>query len=205
MLEILLATKNQHKLKEIRDILNGYPVTLRTISEFPLIPEVTEDGDTFSINALKKAKTCYMISGLISLADDSGLEVDALDGRPGVHSARYSGQPHDYIGNNKKLLEELQTVPPAKRTARFHCVIALTGLNKDQESFERFFHGTCEGIILNEERGTNGFGYDPVFYIPQYGQTMAELEPALKNQISHRANAMKKFRHFLDESINELL
>lgn len=204
-LELLIATNNAHKLREIREILSGPTVTLRTVSEFPLLPEVIEDGDTFSENALKKSRACFQFTGLLSLADDSGLEVDALNGRPGVYSARYSGRTHDYPANNRKLLEELRSVPPDKRTARFHCVIALTGLNRAKQPVERLFHGTCEGIILSEERGANGFGYDPLFFLPEYGKTMAEIEPEQKNRISHRANALSKLRCFLNEHIPELV
>ncbi len=195
---LLLATNNKHKISEISHILNGLPVELKTLSDYPELHDIPETGDTFEENALIKARTCFERTGLLSLADDSGLEVDALNGEPGVHSARYSGVVHDYAGNNRKLLDEMESIPTERRTARFHCVIALVGTYQNETYDEKIFHGLCEGLIIGELRGGNGFGYDPLFYIPHLQKTMAELEPAVKNQVSHRADALKKFRCFLD-------
>ena len=195
---LLLATNNKHKISEISHILSGLPVELKTLSDYPALQDISEPGNSFEANALIKARTCYEHTGLLSMADDSGLEVDALNGEPGVHSARYSGVTHDYAGNNRKLLNELENIPSERRTARFHCVLALVGNYQDETYGEKTFHGLCEGLIISELRGCNGFGYDPLFYIPHLQKTMAELDPAVKNQISHRADALKKFRAFME-------
>jgi XTP/dITP diphosphohydrolase len=195
---ILLATNNQHKISEISQILIGLPVDLRTLAEYPELSDIPETGNTFEENALIKARACFDHTGLLSLADDSGLEVDALNGEPGVHSARYSGVPHDYAGNNRKLLDEMKDISAEQRTARFRCVIALVGKNREEEYFEHCFHGICEGMIIDQLRGTQGFGYDPLFFIPSLQKTMAELDPAVKNQISHRADALKKFKSYIE-------
>ncbi len=194
---LLLATNNAHKIREISQILDGQPVTMRTLADYPELSEIPETGVTFEANALLKARTCYEHTGLLSLADDSGLEVDALNGDPGVHSAIYSGVPHDYAGNNRKLLKAMESIPAEQRTARFHCVLALVGQSDGREYSERCFHGVCEGMIISELRGARGFGYDPLFYIPRLQKTMAELGPDVKNQISHRADALKKFKSFI--------
>lgn len=194
----LLATNNAHKIREISQILDGQLVALKTLADYPELNDIPETGATFEENALIKARTCYEHTGLLSLADDSGLEVDALNGEPGVLSARFSGTPHDYTGNNRKLLKAMESIPADRRTARFHCVLALVGPFREEQRMERCFHGACEGIIIGELRGVNGFGYDPLFYIPHFQKTMAELDPIVKNQISHRADALKKFRAFIE-------
>ena len=194
---IVIGTHNYKKKSEIKKILNGIPVKLIDLEDFENPPCVTEDGATFRENAAKKAlglanfcKTCVM-------ADDSGLEVDALDKRPGVFSSRYCGEDTSFEEKCLKLLEELKGVSFDKRTARFRCSIALAEPNKLLFVVE----ASCEGHIDTEPRGRHGFGYDPVFYVPKYKRTMAELEPEVKNQISHRALALKLFREKLKELV----
>lgn len=197
MLQIILATNNKKKIEEIRAILNGMPVDLHTTLEFPGIQDVVEDKETFVENALKKAREIHAVTGMTALADDSGLEVDALDGRPGVYSARYAGEGHPYAENNAKVLSELKDVPNTKRTARFHCVLAFVGQNAPGQYFENIFDGACEGFINHEPQGQFGFGYDPIFFIPEFGKTMAELDAETKNKISHRGRALEKFKEYL--------
>lgn len=200
MYPIILATNNKKKVEEIRAILDGLPVELHTTLEFPDLPEVVEDKETFKENALKKAKETHAATGMNALADDSGLEVDALDGRPGVYSARYAGDGHPYEENNKKVLNELKHLPDDRRSARFHCVLAYVGRDRSGNYFEKFFDGVCEGRINHHPVGQFGFGYDPIFFIPEFGKTMAELEPGIKNGISHRARALEKFKEYLRAS-----
>lgn len=190
---LVLATNNLHKVEEIRHILNGFPIRLRTLDEFPGLGETEEDGWTFEANALKKAREVFRFTRLPSLADDSGLEVDALGGEPGVYSARYGGVPHDHPRNIRKLLDRMAGVPFEKRTARFHSVIAYI----DAGGHEHCFHGAVEGYVIDELRGTNGFGYDPVFWVPEFQKTTAELDVDTKNRISHRARALEKFKSFI--------
>ena len=197
MLSIILATHNKKKIEEIRTILNGLPVELHTTLEFPDLAEVVEDKETFKENALKKAKEIHAATGMNALADDSGLEVDALDGRPGVYSARYAGDGHPYEENNKKVLTELNHIPDDRRSARFHCVLAYVGRDRSGNYFEKFFDGVCEGRINHRPQGQFGFGYDPIFFIPEFGRTMAELEPDIKNGISHRGRALEKFKEYI--------
>ncbi|MBI3986221.1 MAG: XTP/dITP diphosphatase [Lentisphaerae bacterium] len=183
-MKLLIATRNAHKLEEIRAILAVPGLELLGAMDIPGLPDVVEDGQTFPANAVKKAVTVAMASKLWTLADDSGLEVDALGGAPGVCSARYAGEPCDTAANNAKLLKELsgQTV----RTARFRCVLALAMPAGRAQIVE----GVCEGTILDAPRGTNGFGYDPLFVPRNHSETFAEMEAALKNRISHRAKAL---------------
>lgn len=188
----VLATRNEDKAREIRKILSARGIGLKSLSDFPGAPDVAEDGRTFLENAMKKARSCFHATGLPSLADDSGLEVDSLGGAPGVYSARYAGEGGDYRENNRKLLEEMQAVPRDKRTARFRCVVALVG--EDQEAW---VEGSVEGIILDECRGESGFGYDPVFYVPETKKTFAEMTPEEKNAISHRGIAFRKAAEML--------
>ena len=197
MPSIILATNNKKKIEEIRAILNGLPVELHTTLEFPGLREVAEDKETFRENALKKAKETHEATRMNALADDSGLEVDALDGRPGVYSARYAGDGHPYEENNKKVLNELKNIPDNRRTARFHCVLAYVGRDTNGNYFEEFFDGVCEGRINHHPMGQFGFGYDPIFFIPEFGKTMAELDPDVKNGISHRGRALEKFKAYL--------
>jgi XTP/dITP diphosphohydrolase len=189
---LVFATRNQGKLVELRQLITGLDVIDVTEAATRLgreIPDVVEDADTFAGNAIKKAREVSAVTGWPALADDSGLEVDALGGAPGVHSARFSGD-HDTPANNRKLLAALAGVPAAKRTARFRCVLALADVRGRLGDETITADGTCEGTILDEMRGSGGFGYDPLFLLPN-GQTMAELDHASKNAISHRGRAMQ--------------
>ncbi len=221
MMTILIATRNAHKAGEIRTIL-GKQFQFLTLDDFPNAPKVVEDADTFAGNATKKAaELAKWISGdsrfairdstTFVLADDSGLELDALDGAPGVHSARFAamdkGENSTDADNNSKLLRLLKNVPAAKRSARFRCVIALAEAVCDKkenaspvcytdelEARTELFDGTCEGKIIFEPRGKNGFGYDPLFVPNGFEQTFAELGDEVKNRLSHRAKALEKLK-----------
>jgi XTP/dITP diphosphohydrolase len=184
----LLATRNPGKLKEVKEILGEHIGELVTLDAFPHIGELPEDFDTFIANARQKAWTAAELSGVPSLSDDSGLIVDALNGAPGVYSAMYAGKHGDHAANRRKLIEELKDVPQDKRSARFTSVLVLAD---PRDKSEIVVQGFCEGSITFEERGSNGFGYDPLFLVPQFGLTMAEISSEQKNQISHRGNAMK--------------
>lgn len=187
---ILIATTNRGKLREVRELLSGLPVRLATLAEHPGLPEAVEDADTFEENAKRKAVHYARLTGHWTLADDSGLAVDALNGSPGVRSARYAGPEADDAANNAKLITELAEVPPKKRTARFCCAVALAGPSGVlAEAF-----GTVEGTIIDQPRGSNGFGYDPHFYVPRHGMTTAEMDPQRKNRISHRGKAFRAIR-----------
>lgn len=185
MTRLLVATNNEGKLREYRDLLAGLPVELVSLREAGIDLEVEETGQTFAENAVIKASCYARASGLCTLADDSGLEVDALRGEPGVMSARYAGPQATDADRVKLLLDRMKTVPDDQRSARFRCVIAVASPSGQVEISE----GTIEGVITWEPRGQYGFGYDPVFYIPEMTRTMAELPPAVKNRISHRARA----------------
>lgn len=182
----VVATRNRDKAREIREIMGGR-FDLRALSDFPEAPEVVEDGSTYLENAMKKARSCFRATGLPSLADDSGLEVDFLDGAPGVRSSRFAGEGGDYRANNRKLLEAMKGVPRENRTARFRCVVALADADG-----EAWVEGICEGLILDACRGESGFGYDPVFFVPDENRTFAEMSPDEKNAISHRGVAFRK-------------
>jgi XTP/dITP diphosphohydrolase len=184
---LLVATNNPGKLKEYTDLLGGLSVALTTPAQEGLSMEVEESGTTFAENAILKARAYAEASGLLTLADDSGLEVDALDGAPGVRSARYAGEAASDVDRYRLLLRHLADVPEKERTARFRCVVAIAAPEGDVHTAE----GRCEGLIGFEPRGTHGFGYDPVFYMPDRGQTMAELPADVKNRISHRARAIQ--------------
>jgi XTP/dITP diphosphohydrolase len=192
-LKVVLATRNEDKLREIRQILGDAPFDLVSLSEFPGVVPAEEDGRSFEENALKKAMGVWRQTGFASLADDSGLEVDALDGEPGVRSARYAGEDATYEDNNRKLIEKLRSVPVEKRKAAFVCVAAMI-TPKGKMIIQR---GEVKGRIIDEKRGEGGFGYDPIFYLPQEKLTMAELDADRKNEISHRAQAFSAMRDFL--------
>ncbi|HVE11894.1 MAG TPA: XTP/dITP diphosphatase [Elusimicrobiota bacterium] len=192
---LLVATRNEHKVQEIRSILAGVAVELATLKEFPGVPEVVEDGATLEDNARKKAVETAKASGLWSLADDTGLEVAALDGAPGVRSARYAGEGCSYDDNNRKLLAALAGVPAAGRGAAFRCVIALAS----PDGKVRLAQGRLDGRIAEERSGAGGFGYDPLFFVPEFGRTLADLTPAQKNAASHRARALAAARPMIEE------
>ncbi|SLM49306.1 Non-canonical purine NTP pyrophosphatase [Nitrospira japonica] len=191
--ELVLATRNLHKGEELTALLSSLGIRVRTLAEFPDAPEVIEDGDTCEANAVKKARTIADVTGLPAVADDTGLEVDALDGRPGVFAARYAGEHVTYEDNWRKLLKELAGVSREGRQARFLTVAALALPGGVVEVAQ----GTLEGIIAEEPAGTGGFGYDPVFHVPELGKTLAELSAEQKNCISHRAKAFAEIREIL--------
>jgi len=190
--KIIFATGNSHKLREVREILQGLPVEIEGLVSYPNIPVIKENGSTFEENALIKAKTVYHHTQLWTIADDSGLEVDPLNGAPGVFSARFAGEGHDYAANNKKLLKLIRDIPDGKRTARFRCAAAIVG-----PDFQKTVEGIVRGRIIRKLRGNNGFGYDPLFMPEGYDITYAEMEEEAKNRISHRAAAFIKVKEEL--------
>lgn len=200
-MKIVIATRNTGKISEIQSIINNSDlvnrVEIETLASHPGIPDIIEDGKTFAENAEKKALTVAKSTGHIAIADDSGLEVDALGGAPGVYSARFAGEGASDPDNIKKLLVLLKDTPPEKRGARFVCVIAVATPAGDV----RLAEGECSGVIADEERGASGFGYDPVFVAPEYGKTFAELGSEIKNKISHRAAALGKFSQILEQIV----
>ncbi len=187
---ILIASSNRGKVREILAILAGVPAEFETLERYPGLPEVEEDADTFEGNATRKAMQYAGRTGRWTLADDSGLEVDALGGAPGVLSARFAGKQGDDAANNAKLVSLLREVPPEKRTARFRCFVVLA----NETAILAKAAGVFEGMIVDEPRGANGFGYDPHFYVPEVGMTAAEMPPELKNALSHRARALIQLR-----------
>lgn len=188
MATIVLATGNQGKVNELSNLLADQGFEIKAQSEFD-VPDVPETGTTFIENAIIKARHAAEITGLPAIADDSGLEVDALLGAPGIYSARYSGEDATDIKNNKKLLAALDGIPAEKRTARFHCVLVYMKHAKDPTPL--VCHGVWEGSMLEAPLGDQGFGYDPIFWVEQYGQSSAQLPRDLKNQLSHRGQALK--------------
>jgi len=196
---ILLGTSNRHKLTELRTILGDVPFIPLGLDDLAHVPDVEETGATFAENAILKATAYARASGLLTLADDSGLEIDALGGEPGVYSARWAGVDTPYSERFRIILERLAQTPPERRTARFRCVIAIArpaGLLTTAE-------GVLEGMIATEPRGAGGFGYDPIFYLPAYGKTVAELPTEVKNQISHRARAAAQARQQLLDIVRD--
>ncbi len=191
--ELVLATRNPDKARELAALLSDMGIRIRTLADFPEAPEVVEDGDTCRDNAIKKAVTIAKVTGLVAVADDTGLEVDALDGRPGVHAARYAGEGATYEDNCRKLLKELSGVPTEKRRARFITVAAIAKPSGEVQVAE----GMLEGQITEVPIGEKGFGYDPVFLVPTLGKTLAELNAEEKNSISHRARAFRKAKDLL--------
>jgi XTP/dITP diphosphohydrolase len=194
MRTLLLATSNQHKLEELRAILSDLPFKLLSLKDLQLDMLVEETGATFAENAELKAHAYAQASGMLTLADDSGLEIDALGGAPGVRSARYLGRETTYEERFRKILEQLNGLPMDQRTARFRCAIALA----DPSGSARIVEGVIEGVIAEVPRGKNGFGYDPIFFVPELGKTLAELAPEQKNRISHRGRAAQAARILLE-------
>lgn len=192
-MKIILATKNKGKAKEIKVILKDLNLELLTLDDFPETPNPVEDGKSFKENALKKARSVAKHLNIAAMADDSGLEVDILNKRPGIFSARYAGENATDEENNRKLLKELKDIPFEKRCASYKCVIALVFPSEREATVE----GDCRGLISLEPKGSGGFGYDPLFYVPEYGKTMAELPPEIKNRISHRGKALAKLKNKL--------
>jgi XTP/dITP diphosphohydrolase len=194
--DLVIASKNKGKIREIRQIFADLP--LRVVDDAAL-PDVVEDGTSFAANARKKAVEIARHTGAWALADDSGLEVDALGGRPGIHSARWSGRGDE--GNNEKLLAELREVPAAARTARYRAVVVVAAPDGRVVAEAE---GACEGLIGFERKGAGGFGYDPLFVVPEHGCTMAELPAETKNRISHRAQALERIRAPLTRALGPL-
>jgi XTP/dITP diphosphohydrolase len=198
--KMILATRNKGKLKEIQVLLSDLDIDIMSLDEAENAPHVVEDGKTFMENAFKKAKIIAEATGIMALADDSGLEVDALDGAPGVHSARYSGENASDASNNEKLLADLEGVSPGKRSAHFSCVVVVYHPSGRWISTE----ARCEGEITKKSIGGKGFGYDPVFYIPSINRTMAELSPEEKNSLSHRGKALEELKSKLPGFLDSL-
>ena len=191
--EIVLATRNRHKGEELSALLGDLGIQIRTLADFPAAPEVEEDGATCEANAIKKAREIAHATGLPAVADDTGLEVDALGGRPGVYAARYAGEGATYEDNCWKLLQELEGISRAKRSARFLTVAAIALPGGEVQ----VVRGMLKGLITEKPVGAHGFGYDPVFLVPALGKTLAELTAAEKNRISHRAKAFVQAKEIL--------
>tara|TARA_B100000035_G_scaffold120000_1_gene101856 strand:+ start:1926 stop:2513 length:588 start_codon:yes stop_codon:yes gene_type:complete len=195
-MKIILASKNQDKIREIGKILRSSKRTLMTCNDID-IPEVEETGSTFVENAILKARSASLITGLAAIADDSGIEVDYLNAKPGIKSARYSGDNATNESNNSKLLKALDGVPYEKRKACYRCVIVYMRFPDDP--FPVITSGSWEGYIAEKLIGSNGFGYDPLFYLPEYDKTSAQISSSLKNKISHRAKALKKLEDYFNK------
>lgn len=191
--EVVLATRNRHKVEELAVLLGDLGIRIRTLADFPDAPEVEEDGTTCEANAIKKACEIARATGLTAVADDTGLEVDALDGRPGVYAARYAGEHATYEDNCRKLVQELDGVPHERRTARFITVAAIAVPGESAQVTQ----GVLSGYITEKASGSKGFGYDPVFYVPELKATLAEISAEQKNRISHRAKAFLQAKELL--------
>ena len=187
---LVIATRNRKKFREMADILEGLDLDVRSLEDFPAVPPVPETAETFDQNARAKALAYAGATGQWALADDSGLEVDALDGRPGVRSSRWGGREGDDELNNRTLLDALAARPKDARTARYRCVVALATPDRVLLTAQ----GACEGRITDRPAGSNGFGYDPYFFVPSTGCTMAELAPEQKNRLSHRGRALRALK-----------
>ena len=199
MNKLIFATSNQGKMKEIREILKDLDVEVLSLKEAGIETDIVEDGKTFEEKALIKARTIRDLTGYMVLADDSGLEVDALNKEPGIYSARYMGEDTSYDIKNKNIIERLDGLAGDERSARFVCVIAAAFPDGTEETRR----GTIEGQIGFEIAGENGFGYDPIFYIPEFGCTTAELSPEQKNEVSHRGKALRKMKEIIEQRIAE--
>ncbi|PLR83098.1 non-canonical purine NTP pyrophosphatase [Bacillus canaveralius] len=193
MKEVIIATKNRGKAKEFENLFGPHGYVVRTLHDYPEIAEIEETGATFAENAVLKAESVAKALGKMVIADDSGLIVDALGGKPGIFSARYAGEEKNDDANIDKVLAELSGIKEEGRTARFYCALAVARPGHPTETVS----GTCDGLILFERTGTNGFGYDPIFFVKEKNKAMAELEPEEKNQISHRARALQKLGEML--------
>ena len=193
MKELVIATANPGKLQEIEESLRGVGAKLLSLRDFSYLSPIEEDGMTFRENAVKKARIVAHRTGMLTIADDSGLEVDFLAGAPGIYSSRFAGETASDADNNRKLLQFLKDVPASQRGALFRCVIAMT----DLQGREAWVEGRCRGVIAREERGENGFGYDPLFLLPELGKTLAELSLEEKNKVSHRGKALAALKEVL--------
>ena len=193
MQELLVATRNSGKVREIKEVLGPLHFKVTSLLDYPDMPTIEEDGNSFAENALKKAATIALYTKKLTMGEDSGLEVKALGNKPGIHSARFSGEGATDEKNNSKLLRSLARVPLKKRLARYRCYIAVV----DRKKLIGVVNGSCSGVITTKRLGKNGFGYDPLFLIPRYAKTFGELAPSVKSKISHRARALKKFRELI--------
>lgn len=200
MKEILIATNNKGKAKDFETLFRPLGITVLTLQDIDTAIDVEETGKTFVENAVLKAETVAKLLNKVVIADDSGLEVDALHGEPGVYSARYAGEPSDDEANIDKLLANLASVPQNERQARFKCVLAIAGPSIETTTYS----GSCEGVIANARQGTNGFGYDPIFYVPAQQKTMAELTAEEKSAISHRGAALAQLKQQLPEFLQTI-
>jgi XTP/dITP diphosphohydrolase len=198
--KVVVATRNRHKVKEIGVLLAEAGLAIETVTIDEIAPgaELVENEETFEGNALAKARQASVACGLPAIADDSGIEADALGGAPGVRSARWAGEPCDDVRNNEKMLSEMMRVPSEKRTARYRCAAAFVDPGTGSE---RVCTGACEGVLLTAPRGGGGFGYDPLFLIPSLGQTMAEITLDEKNKLSHRATAFRSLAQSLRQAL----
>jgi XTP/dITP diphosphohydrolase len=192
-LTIVLATRNPGKVRELAALLADLPIQVKSLLDFPEVGPLPEEGDTYAANAVSKALAVARATGQVALADDSGLEVDALEGAPGVHSSRWLGEHATDADRNAAVLARLRDVPPERRTARFRAVAAIAFPDLTVRTFE----GIVEGRIADRPAGVHGFGYDPIFLVPEHGRTMAELGPEIKDKISHRARAVQSARAYL--------
>lgn len=198
MRELIVASRNKGKVREIKELLANLPFKVTSLLEYPQIPEIIEDGKTYRANALKKAREVARATGKMAMADDSGIEVRALGGAPGIYSSRFAGQGASEKARNKKLFAMLKGVPMPKRQARYRCVIALVDAKGRELGVVQ---GTCSGYVTTRDIGKNGFGFDPLFFLKRYNKTFGQLPPSLKAKISHRARALKKFRLLLRQVI----
>jgi XTP/dITP diphosphohydrolase len=197
--KILLDSRNKDKLNEVRGRVTSLGIDILTPDDFPHLPEVEEDGDTLEANAIKKALTLHQLTGLPTLADDTGLEVEALNGAPGVYSSRYDGPLATYASNCAKLLREMSGIPGDRRQAQFRCVLAYL-----EEGQTHLFEGQIKGVIATTLRGENGFGYEPVFYVPELGKGLAQMTLEEKNFISHRGQALKQWIEYFRHRVKRL-
>ena len=195
---IIFATGNKNKVRELNEILEGFSIPVESMKDAGIETDIVEDGKTFEENSLIKARSIWKISGGLVLADDSGLEVDALGGEPGIYSARYMGEDTSYHIKNNAIIDRLEGVPDEKRTARFVCAVAAVF----PDGSEKVVRGVMEGRIGYAEHGENGFGYDPIFILPKYGKTTSELPPEVKNEESHRGKALRAMKELIEEYEN---
>lgn len=198
-MELLVATRNKKKLEEIKEILKDLNLEITSLIDYPNIPSIIEDGKTFEENAIKKAVEIAKLTKKLTLGEDSGIEVEALDRRPGIYSARFAGEEKDDLKNNLKLLKLLRGLPLKKREAQYVCSVALA----DKDELIDIKEGRCSGLIGFKLKGDFGFGYDPLFIISKYNKTFAQLGPEIKNRMSHRSRALKKLKPILKKYIEE--
>lgn len=195
-MKLVLATGNRHKVREMKEILQDLrEMEFISLDQFPQLPEVVESGSTLRENALQKARHAVLFTHCLTLAEDTGLEIDALGGKPGVRSSRFAGDQASYEQNIEKVLALMRRIPPKERGGRFRSVVAIVEPGGDSHIFE----GVCEGLITTERRGKKGFGYDPIFEVAGFGRTFAQMDPPQKNRVSHRALALQKAKALLME------